>query len=118
MECGLCWREREDEPAMTCIDRGKPENIAEECTIRFCVFAVDDDVRANDHLVSLLTNHQNSSATKHPIYRMFAMNGMSGYLSRWTCGLPVALVTAAFAVGYGCQHLIRSSEGAAVAVAE
>jgi hypothetical protein len=40
MECGLCGREGEDEPAMTCIDRWEAKNIAKECSVCLGVFAV------------------------------------------------------------------------------
>ncbi len=42
MECGLCWRQGEDQPTMTRIDGFEPENVAEECTVRVRVFAVDN----------------------------------------------------------------------------
>src|SRR5271170_6944237 len=50
VECGLCRREGEDQPAVTGIDRPKAEDIAEECPVRLGVFAVGNYVSARDHL--------------------------------------------------------------------
>jgi hypothetical protein len=50
VECGFCRRQGEDQPSMACIHGFEPEDVAEESAVRLGVFAVDDDVRARDHL--------------------------------------------------------------------
>src|SRR5581483_3993810 len=45
MECSFSWREREDQPPMTRIHGFEPKNVAEECTVRLGVFAVDNYMR-------------------------------------------------------------------------
>src|SRR5208282_1895513 len=49
MEGGLAGRQREDQPAMACIDGLETENVAKECAIRFRIFAVNNYVSARDH---------------------------------------------------------------------
>ena len=49
VECGLCGRQGEDQPAVTCIDGLEPEDVAEEGAVRIGVFAVEDYVSARDH---------------------------------------------------------------------
>ena len=46
VECGFGRWQREDQPAMACVDGFEVENVAEECTIRLGVLAIDDDVSA------------------------------------------------------------------------
>src|SRR5258707_1603648 len=50
VECGLPRWQREDQPAMTCIHGLEPENVPEEGAVRFCIFAVNNDVSAGNHL--------------------------------------------------------------------
>src|SRR5882762_11388805 len=50
VECGFPRRQRKDQPAVARIHRLEPENVAEEGAVRFCIFAVNNDVSARDHL--------------------------------------------------------------------
>src|SRR5713226_7603007 len=50
VECCFSWRQRKDQPAMACIHRLEPENVAEEGAVRFRIFTVNNDVSARDHL--------------------------------------------------------------------
>src|SRR6266446_1291460 len=52
VECGFCWWQGEDQPAMTRIHGPKPENLAEKCTVRLGVFAVDNHMGTGNHLPS------------------------------------------------------------------
>src|SRR5678815_1770759 len=45
------WKS-EDQPSTANVDVGEAQHIAEECAIRFSIGAVDDDVRAVDHVWS------------------------------------------------------------------
>src|SRR5499425_786090 len=49
MHCYLGWRERKDQPAMTCIDRLVLEHVSEECSVSLRIRAVDDDVSTVNH---------------------------------------------------------------------
>src|SRR5215469_8886017 len=49
MHCYLGWWEREDQPAMTCIDRLVLEHVSEECSVSLRIRAVDDDVSTVNH---------------------------------------------------------------------
>src|SRR5215470_923094 len=49
MHCYLGWWEREDQPAMTCIDRLVPEHVSEECSVNLRIRAVEDDVSTVNH---------------------------------------------------------------------
>src|SRR5215813_6196745 len=49
MHCYLGWWEREDQPAMTCIDRLVLEHVCEECSVSLRIRAVDDDVSTVNH---------------------------------------------------------------------
>src|SRR5262249_26915802 len=49
MHCYLGWRQREDQPAMTCIDRLVLQHVPEECSVSLRILAVDDDVSAVNH---------------------------------------------------------------------
>src|SRR6266851_9287775 len=49
MKRGFRGRQRKDQPAVTCIDRGKFENIAKESAVAFRVLAVNDDMSSVDH---------------------------------------------------------------------
>jgi hypothetical protein len=50
VECGFRGRQGEDQPAVARIDGLEAEDVAEECPVRFGVFAVEDYVSAGDHL--------------------------------------------------------------------
>jgi hypothetical protein len=50
MERCLTRGQCKDQPAMTRINRLEPENVAKEGTICFRIFAINNDVRAMDHL--------------------------------------------------------------------
>ena len=49
VECRLGGRQSEDQPAVTGIDRRQPKYIAKERPIRFCILAVDHDMRTGNH---------------------------------------------------------------------
>src|SRR5262244_3020979 len=49
MHCYLGWRQREDQPAMTRIDRLVLEHVSEECSVSLRIRAVDDDVSTVNH---------------------------------------------------------------------
>src|SRR5213593_1262722 len=59
---GFCWRravrgmhgqfarrERENRPAAAGVNRSKPQRVTQKRTIRFCLLAVKEKVRAEDH---------------------------------------------------------------------
>jgi hypothetical protein len=45
----FCGRQREDQPALPCIDRGELQNVTEERPIRFGILAVQEKVGSDDH---------------------------------------------------------------------
>ena len=47
------WRQRADQPAVTCIDRVVLQHVAEERSVSFDVLAVDGDVSAVNHAASV-----------------------------------------------------------------
>ena len=52
VKCSFCWRQGEEQPAMTSIHGFESEDIAKKCSIRFGILAVDNYVRAGNHLLS------------------------------------------------------------------
>jgi hypothetical protein len=50
VDCGFCWRQGEDQPAMTGIYKLETEDIAKKCAVPFCVLTVENYVSARDHL--------------------------------------------------------------------
>jgi hypothetical protein len=48
---GFCGRQGEDQPAVSGVDGGESEDIAEKSAVGFWIFAVEDDVCAVDHEV-------------------------------------------------------------------
>ena len=50
MKRSFCWRQGEDQPAMTGVHGFESENISKKCSVRFGVLAVDNDVRTRNHL--------------------------------------------------------------------
>src|SRR5262249_5453115 len=50
VKCGFSRRQREDQPAMARINELEPEHLAEECSVRFSVFTVNNYVSARNHL--------------------------------------------------------------------
>ena len=44
---GFCWRQGEDQPAVTRIHRLDSQNVAKKCSIRIGVFTVDNYVSAS-----------------------------------------------------------------------
>src|SRR5262249_59689727 len=50
MHCYLGWRQREDQPAVTCIDRLVLQHVSEECSVGLSILAIDDDVSAVNHV--------------------------------------------------------------------
>src|SRR5215475_11763439 len=53
MHCDLGWRQREDQPAVTGVDRLVLEHVAEKRSVSLGVLAVDDDVSAVNHVPSV-----------------------------------------------------------------
>jgi hypothetical protein len=49
MHCGLGWRQLEDQPAFSCVDVPKAQDIAEEDPIGFCIATVENDMGAGAH---------------------------------------------------------------------
>jgi len=49
VECGLTWWQRKNQSGMACIHRLETKLVAEEGAVRFCIFAVNNDVSARDH---------------------------------------------------------------------
>ena len=49
MKGGLGGRQREDEPSVAGVDRGKSQHIAEEGAVGFGIFGVQNDVGTVDH---------------------------------------------------------------------
>jgi len=56
VECGLGWRQGEDQPAITRIHGSKPKDVAKKCAVRLGVLAVDDYVSARNQLPLLIRN--------------------------------------------------------------
>jgi hypothetical protein len=50
VDCGFCWRQGEDQSAVTGIHRCELENVAEKCSVRLGVLAVDNYVSTRNHL--------------------------------------------------------------------
>jgi hypothetical protein len=50
MEGGLCGRQREDQPAIACIDGFEAEDVAEKYAVGFGILTLDNDVSARNHL--------------------------------------------------------------------
>src|SRR5262245_57467285 len=53
MHCDLGWRQREDQPPATGVDRLVLKHVAEKCSVSLGVLAVDDDVSAVNHAPSV-----------------------------------------------------------------
>src|SRR6266850_6955215 len=49
MHCDLGWRQREDQPPVTSVDRLVLQYVAEERSVSLGILAVDDDVSAVNH---------------------------------------------------------------------
>src|SRR5713226_4699333 len=49
VECGLCLRQGEDQPAVTCIHGLEPQHVAEKGAVRPSIFAVNNHVSARNH---------------------------------------------------------------------
>src|SRR3984885_7577577 len=58
VDCGFCWRQGEDQPAMTGIHKLETEDIAKKCAVRFGIFTVENYVSARDHLSLRRTNRR------------------------------------------------------------
>src|SRR6516165_5204341 len=53
MHCDLGWRQREDQPPVTGVDRLVLQHVAEKRSVSLGVLAVDDDVSAVNHAPSV-----------------------------------------------------------------
>src|SRR5262247_3503008 len=53
MHCDLGWRQREDQPPVTGVDRLVLQHVAEERSVSLGILAVDDDVSAVNHAPSI-----------------------------------------------------------------
>src|SRR5262249_48914605 len=53
MHCDLSWRQREDQPPVTGVDRLVLQHVAEKRSVSLGVLAVDDDVSAVNHAPSI-----------------------------------------------------------------
>ena len=53
VHCNLGGRQREDQPAVTCIDRLVLQDVAEERAVSLGILAIDDDVSAVNHSPSV-----------------------------------------------------------------
>ena len=58
----LRGRQREDQPAVTGIDRREPEHVLEELSHRLRVLAVDDCVNSGDHGPPLQSHLESASS--------------------------------------------------------
>src|SRR5262245_30742968 len=56
MHCDLGWRQREDQPPVTGVDRLVPQHVAEKRSVSLGVLAVDDDVSTVNHASSVPTH--------------------------------------------------------------
>src|SRR5216683_2439845 len=75
VKCGFCRRQGEDQPAVACIHGFKPEYVAEECAVRFGVFAVDDYVSARDHFDSSCSAYPKNSVKIKAVLKGFGVEG-------------------------------------------
>ena len=53
MKREFCRRQRENQPSAPCVDGVKVQDVAEECSIRFGIFGVEQDVCAGNHAGSM-----------------------------------------------------------------
>jgi hypothetical protein len=49
MKRRFCWRQSEDQPSVTGIDRGEPKHIAKEDAVGLRILAVEDYMCARNH---------------------------------------------------------------------
>src|SRR5215475_14744942 len=66
MHCDLGWRQREDQPAVTGVDRLVLQHVAEKRSVSLGVLAVDDDVSAVNHAPSI---HAHEAPPNPPLRR-------------------------------------------------
>jgi len=51
VECCFCWRQGEEQPAMTRIHGFESEDVSKKCAVRLGVLTVDNYVSARNHLL-------------------------------------------------------------------
>src|SRR5262249_46550457 len=79
MHCDLGWRQREDQPPVTGVDRLVLQHVAEKRSVSLGVLAVDDDVSAVNHAPSVPAHE---TPPNPPLQTAGRVGRPSGSLSR------------------------------------